>query len=326
MTRPTIDQTDVEPGLRVLQRRERAPPEPGAGRGAHVARRRRRAAEHAAQPDPLEAREPAGDHDADRDQQDAADEDRQRDPEREVDDHDDERHQRDRERRQAVAALEQHPAYAAGARAGASADCRGGHGQGLRHGINARNLSGSARSCQPDSPCRASPTRPQANASTPVTSADHAHSRAADVAVERVAADAVRRLRPVRHDLGDRAVLEVVATTPVELGRRRRPDRGRRALLGRDEVRQHRLPVRVEGHHRVEVLGLEVPAQRGEDRAGVQRERAHPLARGRARRGAPRTARWRSWTARRRATCRSRPRTTGRPSGSRRGGARSTRR
>ena len=39
----------------------------------------------------------------------------ERDPERQVDEHHDERHQRDRERRQGVAALEQHPAYAAGA-------------------------------------------------------------------------------------------------------------------------------------------------------------------------------------------------------------------
>ena len=71
---------DVEPGLGVLERRQLAPPEAGAGRRAEVRRGRRLAAEHPAQPDPLEPGEPARDHDADRDQQDAADEDRQPEP------------------------------------------------------------------------------------------------------------------------------------------------------------------------------------------------------------------------------------------------------
>ena len=81
-------------------------------------------------------------------------------PEREVDDHHDER----RPARSGTPTGCSRSRAAPGVRRGggraparSSRGRRGGHGQGLRHGINARNLGGPARSCQPDSPVSGQP-------------------------------------------------------------------------------------------------------------------------------------------------------------------------
>src|SRR3954469_2337661 len=76
-------------------------------------------------------------------------------------------------------------------------------------------------------------------------------------------------------DPGDVAVLEVDPAEAVEPGAGRGPDRGRGALLRRLEVDQ-RPTLLVDPAHRDLLLERQVALQRGEDAAGVQRERPDP--------------------------------------------------
>ena len=130
---------------------------PVVGPGAQVARARHLAAQHGPDPVALEPGEAARDVDAERQQQHAADDDQQAHPGREQDDGQDEAGQVDREGRERVAAVEQHPLEPARRvrrhRSGGGRVVA--HVQGLRHGYDARYLAPPARSCQPDSRCRA---------------------------------------------------------------------------------------------------------------------------------------------------------------------------
>ena len=142
--------------------------------------------------------------------------------------------------------------------------------------------------------------------STPVSATDQSHSRSACSGSTACASTPrTRAVGPGSVRCRDVDVLAVDAAEPLELRAGRGPDGGGGALLGRLEALVRR-PVLADPAGRDHLLARQVALQRGEDAARVDGERAHAGRGPRARRGARRTGCWRSWPARRPATCRSR--------------------